>query len=126
MAGEAGGREARLRELEGGLHRGRRSVKSHDCRVCCPDCGKVEVRGVGARRCRECADRHARERRVDAQRTRRLLAAGLVERQACGVISLLAPVKGVCAQCGAEFERRRTTARYCSAKCRVAAHRAAR
>ena len=128
MAEETAGRKARLREIEDGLRatgaaRRFRSVKSHACRIRCCDCGKPEVRGVQAKRCRECQGQRDRERRVHAQRKGRLLAAGLVAEQTQGIFRVLVAVKGVCRQCGEEFPRRRTTARYCSTRCRMAAHR---
>jgi hypothetical protein len=51
-------------------------------------------------------------------------AAGLVVQREQGPFLLVEGVKGRCRHCGQEFERLRTTARFCSARCRMAAHRA--
>ena len=92
--------------------------------VKCRDCGRVEERGAQAVRCRACADAHARERQTCRQRLARNLKAGLVVRREQGIFLLTEAVKGRCEHCGQEFERQRTTARFCSARCRMAAHRA--
>jgi hypothetical protein len=67
-----------------------------------------------------------RERRRSTQRQRRLLRAGLLEWKvmAGGEFKMAVPVKRACEHCGAEFEPQRTTARFCSTKCRVYAARA--
>jgi hypothetical protein len=64
-----------------------------------------------------------RERQRHQQKERRALAAGLVTAQRQGIFRLLLPVKRTCAQCGAEFQPQRTTAKFCSPKCRVYWHR---
>ena len=101
--------------------------------VRCEDCGKVERRGVTAVRCGACAARRARERQTYRQRLARHLKAGLVARNPAagpvvrrerGIVLPVEAVKGRCEHCDQEFERLRTTARFCSARCRMAAHRA--
>jgi hypothetical protein len=62
-------------------------------------------------RCQICAAERLREQRRQAEQRRR-------ERQR-------QPAETLCLHCGAAFHRQRTTARFCSARCRVAAHRAA-
>jgi DNA-directed RNA polymerase subunit RPC12/RpoP len=88
----------------------------------CRDCGKRVFRGSQAFFCRGCL----RERRRKGQRQRRAFAAGLLVRlpgQGKWGCCAIVPAKYACARCGAEFRPRRTTARYCSTRCRVAAHR---
>jgi hypothetical protein len=67
-----------------------------------------------------------RERRREAQRRRRRLPAGLIETKllAGGKFRMDFPVKRKCEHCGTEFKPKRTTARFCCAKCRVYASRA--
>jgi hypothetical protein len=65
-----------------------------------------------SRRCRECQ----RKEEMTRQRERRHLAAGLAT--ATGK-----PIKRKCQQCGQPFTPQRSTARFCSASCRVAHHR---
>ena len=92
----------------------------------CPDCGKEAFRGRQAKRCWECTKAAAREWRRKCQQQRRAVAAGLLVRlpgQGKWGCCAIVPAKYACARCGAEFRPRRTTARYCSTRCRVAAHR---
>jgi hypothetical protein len=93
---------------------------SPTCLRRCAGCG-VKVRlsiYAPCRYCRECAARRKAEANRRAQRRRRYWekrvrhkAAGLVE----GTLA--------CAHCGKRFRPQRSSARYCSTRCRVAAHR---
>jgi hypothetical protein len=69
-----------------------------------------------------------RERRRRGQQERRRLRAGLLEWKVFGAgefkCRMVVPVKRACEHCGAEFKPQRTTARFCSTKCRVYASRA--
>jgi hypothetical protein len=96
-------RERRLRELEAGVKSGRFRPRSR--------------RPTGLT-----ADQ--REQRRARQRERRAIAAGLVQKKDTGFFWFWAPVKFSCQQCGAEFKPQRTTARFCSTKCRVYWNRA--
>jgi hypothetical protein len=80
----------------------------------CKACGRPERRPGRTRStlCGECQ----RRRGVDRQRQRRCLRAGLVT--ATGE-----PVGRKCEHCGEPFVPERTTARFCSPKCRVYFHR---
>jgi hypothetical protein len=64
-----------------------------------------------------------RERRRRGQQDRRRLRAGLTERKVFGAgefkVCMDFPVKRACEHCGEKFEPQRTTARFCSTKCRV-------
>jgi hypothetical protein len=90
--------------------------------IACGACGKVETMAVSyrmARLCRECKAR----RTLRQQRERRRLKAGLLVVQTKGQHTSLVPVQRPCQQCGRLFEPKRTTARYCSTRCRVYAYR---
>jgi hypothetical protein len=125
-------RRATLRSLEAAIERAfeayqlRQMDAGYLVWVYCEDCGEPEVRGKRATRCRECQRKHARELRGRRQRDRRAVAAGLVEYQNTDFFRLMVPVRAPCRHCGTPFLRQRTTARYCSTRCRVAAHRGRR
>jgi hypothetical protein len=72
----------------------------------CQDCGAREERGCNARRCRDCQEEHARALRRERRQPRE-------------------PLPTKCSRCGTEFPARRSTAKFCSPKCRVAWNRAA-
>jgi hypothetical protein len=81
----------------------------------CKDCGK-EI--WNSHYCCACAalrtaeaNRRAQRRRRQREKQRRHEAAGLVQ----GALA--------CAHCGKRFSPKRSSARYCGARCRVAAHR---
>jgi hypothetical protein len=77
----------------------------------CPHCGKPFLgRGGGWSSPFYCSERCAREARNERRR-----AARLRRRQ---------PHVSTCAHCGDKFVHQRATGRYCSTRCRVAAHRA--
>jgi endogenous inhibitor of DNA gyrase (YacG/DUF329 family) len=126
MAEEVDDGVGRLSEAEDALAAAFRSLKSGPryATFRCPDCGKTVRRGRHATRCGACQEKHTRERRRLAQQNRRQLRAGLVARQVMGIFAVYVPVKVPCAQCGNEFEAQRTTARFCSDKCRVYFNRA--
>lgn len=87
----------------------------------CWDCGQELVllvgpadrnptRATGSRRCHGCQAAATRSNWAKAKRKQR---------------AVLAPdPTTICQQCGATFHRKRSTARFCSTRCRVAAHRA--
>jgi hypothetical protein len=71
----------------------------------------------------------AMEQAAASARRRRAFQAGRLRRECIGQnpwgpVWKYTPVKFFCAVCGVEFVPRRKTARYCSTRCRVAAHRA--
>lgn len=77
----------------------------------CPDCGRLMA--GPANRCRHCELARRRERNRNASRNYRVRK---------GLVTTL-PFAN-CSHCGQLFERKRSTAQFCSPKCRVAAHRA--
>jgi hypothetical protein len=92
----------------------------------CPGCGRDGLLSSRARRCADCLRRRQAEaNRVDQRRRRRektlerRQAAGLVRRSGEGWV----PCDIACACCGRPFRPERTTGRYCSTRCRVAACR---
>jgi hypothetical protein len=121
------------RERLGGLERAiRAAVEAHQfqqqCQgiliwVYCEDCYEPELRGKRATRCRACQEKYTRERRCYQQWQRRRLASGLLVRKDTDVLRLVGTAPRTCGHCGGEFLPEHTTARYCSAKCRMAAHR---
>jgi hypothetical protein len=46
-----------------------------------------------------------------------------LEVKGAGYFCILTPIPRACEQCGSKFHAQRTTARFCSARCRVAHHR---
>jgi hypothetical protein len=103
----------------------RRFLRSVD--RACADCGVEYFMDRCARYCDECAERRRAEANREAQRRRRQretrqrrLAAGVWKRTE----HFLVGAAVACANCGETFPPERTTARYCSTRCRVAAHRA--
>jgi hypothetical protein len=93
----------------------------------CVGCGIDTWMKPQARYCEECeAANRAKANRAN-QRRRRRRETNRRQRQAghlksAGFFSMLVHVP--CAHCGEPFKPERTTARYCSTRCRVAAHRA--
>jgi hypothetical protein len=65
------------------------------------------------------ANRVYQRKRRQREKAERRLAAGLLK--AAGAFTI--EVGAACAHCGTAFQPRRTTAQFCSAKCRVAHHR---
>jgi hypothetical protein len=70
--------------------------------------------------------RRYRRQRRDLQKTARRLAAGHLKKIDLKSGYFLMPCPVPCVHCGAEFQPQRSSARYCGARCRVAAHRAKR
>jgi hypothetical protein len=95
-----------------------------DWRVCV-DCGTEEEMSVKTHRCKACRAKRDRERQTDRQRERRRLKSGLWQLKRVGQLPItqLQPVKRPCEHCGEPFIPQRTTARFCSTKCRVYHHR---
>jgi hypothetical protein len=107
----------------------------------CKDCGTHTRIPYAGRHCFLCRELRRREDNRQNQRLRRALVrdcrrhqAGLcvLETITVGAFTVdrlavvdLAVVDVPCQRCGIPFRPRRTTARYCSDKCRVAAHRQA-
>jgi len=90
----------------------------------CVECGRIEEnRGRLAVRCPDCQRVYSRRLATKAQRKRRHLANGLLRVVDFVEFSMVLPGKVKCRECGAEFGARRSTARFCSAKCRVYWHR---
>jgi uncharacterized OB-fold protein len=85
----------------------------------CPYCGRKQVPVFDRYRCASCC----REQRRAAQKRRRLLRSGLVEIITTDYFSVVRPVKFKCQQCGKDFLPQRTTAKFCSARCRLRAFR---
>jgi hypothetical protein len=82
-------------------------------------CGEKHELYVTARYCEECRRAIA----IENQRTRRHLRAGLILEQSRGDLRFFIFAPRECEFCGERFNPKRTTARYCSPKCRVYAHR---
>jgi hypothetical protein len=91
--------------------------------VAAAECGKQEQHRARALLCYACEAKEEREHRRRTQRDRRHIKAGLIAWKDLGHFLALVSVPGCCQHCGAQFERQRRTARYCSTRCRVAAHR---
>src|SRR5262245_18314294 len=72
----------------------------------CVDCGEVVTMPVPAICCPACA----RQRRLDHQRERRRLAAGLMVEKAQGGFRLVVAATKTCQTCGGSFTPLRTTA----------------
>ena len=92
----------------------------------CKDCGALSVLKNNAIYCEECRDRRAAEANRLARRNRRQRdtlarreAAGVIKKSGCFLV-----LAANCSHCGGPFAPKRSTARYCGARCRVAAHRA--
>ena len=92
----------------------------------CQNCGEDSSMWCNAKYCQVCAQERAKEANRRAQQKRRRRdtrqrqeAAGLIKNP--GFFSIL---QADCAHCGQPFKPERSTARYCGARCRVAAHRA--
>jgi hypothetical protein len=92
----------------------------------CAGCGKTGIR-ASATRCSECSENHRRQLNTARQRRLRAIRAGRAE-----VITHVGrhvtyrevkPVAFTCQHCGSMFSPKRTTAKFCSPKCRVAAYR---
>jgi hypothetical protein len=66
------------------------------------------------------ANRENQRRRRNRETIERRIAAGHLKQTS----GFLLTVRPACAHCGETFVPKRTTARYCSTRCRVAAHRA--
>jgi hypothetical protein len=64
-----------------------------------------------------------KERRRQRQQERRRVRAGLLTEKGWRKFRTVHPVKFTCAQCGEEFLPQRSTAKFCSARCRVYWHR---
>jgi hypothetical protein len=82
---------------------------------------------TGRSACQERIDREQREQKTRRQRQRRRLASGLyIEKTVGSDEPLLVIVKSLrtCEHCGQDFTPLRTTARFCSSKCRVYWNRA--
>jgi hypothetical protein len=94
----------------------------------CTRCGASYLGRRRWRHCPACARAHtallsrARQQRRRAREKReRHIAAGLARGDGRYIYE---EVGRCCDHCGAHFMPKRTTARYCSTRCRVAAHRA--
>jgi hypothetical protein len=122
---------SRLRELEESIKAmaaflpRNRGGGAHTARRACVDCGTEEKMSVKTHRCKACRAKRDRQRQTDRQRERRGIKAGLIQRKRIGQLPLvqLQPVYRPCEHCGKPFAPRRTTARFCSPKCRVYHHR---
>jgi hypothetical protein len=113
--------ESRLHALENAL-RAMFGVKDRAC----PACGQTAPLRPASRMCRDCyarrqaeANRAYQRKRRRRERCRRRLAAGLVKVAGASLVEM----QTGCAHCGTPFRPQRTTGRYCSTRCRVAAHR---
>ena len=92
-------------------------------RIICASCGKKEERGNATELCSACALERRRQRRRAAQQERRGLQSGRYIRQTQGIFRVLVPKRQRCVHCGREFLPERSTARFCSTRCRVALYR---
>jgi hypothetical protein len=93
----------------------------------CPRCRRQCLLSSRSPYCADClrqhqaeANRASRRQRRQEETLRRRLTAGLVRPSQEGLV----PCAIACARCGQPFRPERTTGRYCSTRCRVAAHRA--
>lgn len=89
-------------------------------RSTCPHCGQ-EAAGLSPKH-RSLIQRCCRVCRLEHERAMARLAARR-RRRAKGEVTT--PSTMACAHCGATFTPKRSTAQFCSTRCRVAAHRAA-
>jgi hypothetical protein len=91
----------------------------------CPECGTEERRDIRSSRCTACQKQRRRERRREAQQRRRQYkAAAAGDRvKTTEFFQFIIPLEVSCRQCGKRFAPQRTSAQYCSARCRVAAWR---
>jgi hypothetical protein len=124
-AGASEVRKERLRGLEAAIRIGAMLELGLQERVC-PVCGRDKLMRPAAQLCCACyearqaeANRANQRKRRQRERRKRHLAAGLLK--VTGSFTL--KVSATCAHCGTSFEPKRCSARYCSTKCRVAAHR---
>jgi hypothetical protein len=97
-------------------------------RLKCPRCGVREQRGFTANLCRECQASATKARRRETQQLRRGVQAGRLRGYTEDVMfygkgKIDDPLPFTCGHCGTVFYPQRSSARYCSTKCRVAAHR---
>jgi hypothetical protein len=99
----------------------------------CEDCGTVCRLSWKSTRCPDCqrkADRDQARVRQSQYRCRRRMAAGVTEahvvtRGEFQVLTGTGMLKRIpCERCGIEFRPTRVGMRFCSTRCRVAAHRA--
>jgi hypothetical protein len=83
---------------------------------------------AGRRYCSDACRQKGRYPKVYASRLRkrlqRAVSMGYSKIVDLGECITYAPVRVPCQNCGVEFEPERSTARFCSARCRMAAHRA--
>jgi hypothetical protein len=96
----------------------------------CASCGQEELMRPAARLCPTCrqqrqaeANRANQRRRRQREKVRRRLAAGHLKKAGPYFVVGAAVT---CAHCGAPFRPARSSGRYCSPRCRVAAHRETR
>jgi hypothetical protein len=113
--------EASERLLQESLERGLprppspRSEFIRDCHYC----DKKQVPVSGAYRCASCC----REQRRAAQKRRRALRSGRLEIITTESFRVARPKMFKCDHCGGDFLPQRTTAKFCSARCRLRAFR---
>ena len=81
----------------------------------CMQCGREFLPRMAAEFCMNCQRERDAKRRKEYQRKRREIRKAEARGEAWQFT--------VCDQCGEVFERQRVTARFCSARCRVAHHR---
>jgi hypothetical protein len=122
---DAEDRAGRLHALEAAIGETAWLLQDHVL-LTCQDCGAPDWMSPNARYCPECGQRRRAESNRAAQRARRRretkqrqLAAGMLK--SAGVFLIPAPL--TCKQCGQPFHPQRTTAQFCSVKCRAAHHR---
>jgi hypothetical protein len=103
------------------------------CMGRCQDCGAVERMHVRTTRCTACREKHRAEANRESQRARRgretirrRLAAGMMKVVVHGDMQIAVSTPFPCRHCGEPFRPKQSTARFCSARCRVAWHRAHR
>jgi hypothetical protein len=119
-------RKSRLESLEA-MIADMAAFLPHEVEKVCADCGVEYSMKPCARYCEECAawrrglaNRMQQQRRRRREKRQRQIAAGLLK--GTSFFSILVSIP--CAHCGDPFKPQRTTGRYCSTRCRVAAHRA--
>jgi hypothetical protein len=116
-------RRARLDSLTEAI-RAAAGIRPRKCR----DCGQTKPMSPARLYCLDCgarrqaeANRANQRRRRQWQTTKRQLAAGMLHK---GAAPILEYRHIPCAHCGEPFFPRRASGRFCSTRCRVAAHRA--
>jgi hypothetical protein len=121
-------RKSRLHTLETALKEGMMLALGLEERTC-TDCGEDRPMRPAALYCAACygrrqaeANRVNQRKRRQRERIKRRLAAGHLQKGPCFIVS----VRILCAHCGEPFRPARSSGRYCSARCRVAAHRKAK